>query len=156
MSTAGKKTKMMNRNTTNAFYAPLPASLSNMRAPEVCGGPSPQQVNTIKVDLASDLIDKNGPPPHTVLFRKDGRAQLAFSNKIAGVTMEDASPKGNPRRRGNFWRIAAYPKEIAEDFKWGDFVAVKNATVSSGFDKDQKIAAVFEAPKIQRRKMTSK
>lgn len=146
MSTAGKKTGMASRTSTKAFFLPAAGTMANERAPEVCGGLSPQQVNTIKVDLASDLIDKNGPPPHTVLFRKDGRAQLKFSKKIVGVTMEDASSKGNPHAVVATSGLVslACPAEVAKKFEWGNFVAVRNgAMVASGFDTDQKIALVF-------------
>lgn len=144
--TAGKKSG--GRVTTRGFFVPNQVNMDNDRAPEVCAGLSPQQVNAIKVDLVEELVDINGPPPHAVLFRKTlrGNAGTEFGDHVIGVTMEDTSPKGNPHAvvATSGLVSCACPFEVAKKFEWGDFVAVDNfLVVASGFDRAQKIAVVY-------------
>ena len=143
--TAGKKGG--GRTSTRGFYKPSQNKMDNDRAPEVCAGLSPQQVNAIKVDLVEKLVAVNGPPPHAVLFRTGPKANAdtTFGKYVVGVTMEDTSPKGNPHAvvATSGLVSCACPAEVAKKFEWGDFVAVcDDLVVASGFDRTQKIAVV--------------
>lgn len=98
----------------------------NMRAREVVGGLSPQQINPVKIRLENaDMFI----PAYTVLFKKNGSALgtlSAASKKVLGVTLEDGSEKRNPFSVVSNTGLmpVACPPQQAETFMWGDYVII--------------------------------
>jgi len=104
-----------------------------MRAREVVGGLSPQQINPVKVRLSKEFKDKF-VPAYTVLFHAKGGGNLA-SGTIRGITLEDGS-----ERKREFSVVSnaglmpvACPPDQAELFQWGDYVRVTSSRVKMGY-----------------------
>jgi hypothetical protein len=112
----------------------------NMRAREVVGGLSPQQINPVKIRL--DDADKF-IPAYTVLFRH-GTSKLgtlsAASKKVLGVTLEDGSEKRHPFSVVSNTGLmpVACPPQQAETFRWGDYVIISanDARITMGYARE--------------------
>lgn len=116
-------------------------SAREMRAREVVGGLSPQQINPVKIRLNNDY-KKKYVPPYTVMFHKDSSdvgGTLAFNgSRIRGVTLEDGSEKKSifsVVSNAGLMPVACPPSQ-AERFAWGDYVYATSQTVKLGFAKD--------------------
>ena len=143
VTTKHKKTKTRHSNTGSrpVHTSTTTTNNPNLIAAEVCGGLSPQQINTIKINLNSALAKVNGPPPHTVVLASQLAKYVGTEESVVGVVLEAASPKDNPHAVVATSGLVplACPVEDAQHFKWGDFVKVRpNDAWRSGFDDSQK------------------
>ena len=121
-----------------------------IRAREIVSGLSPQQINPIKVRLASKET-KGFVPAYSVLFNKTAATlECSASGKKPsplGVMLEDGSEPKNDLAVVTTAGLVPLlcPSQQAEKFQWGDFVGVScDNKVKFGYaDTNPDVALVF-------------
>ena len=152
MGRMGRMTTMAKTDTDNDEDSTELTDYDNMRAREVVSGLSPQQINPIKVHLASTET-KTFVPAYSILFN-NSKAQLnSNSGTPLGVVLEDGSePKNNLAVVTTSGLVPLLcDKKQAKSFKWGDYVAVRKGggMITFGYSSTApKVACVFPSSRL--------